>query len=265
MGPRRLLFLLPLLPALALVLVACVEEGAPPATAQSATDVPPPEAPPAPTRQAPAPAQDDAKYASAEYAVGENADVYDDNDPSALKDFRGTLDPYGAWVDDTTYGTVWVPTTSVVGADFTPYATAGHWVYDDDWVWVSDYPWGWAPFHYGRWVFVGTLGWAWIPGRTYAGAWVVWRAGVPGWGYVGWAPTPPTWIWRYGRSAPLALRPRPPYVYVPHRNLLDHDVHGFASRGPSAVRIERHTRELSRPPAPPRPPRMGPAGPHPRR
>ncbi len=191
----------------------------------------------------------------------------DDNDPRALIEFRTALDPYGAWVNDATYGTVWVPNPRIVGPGFTPYLTAGHWSYDErgNYVWVSDYPWGWAPFHYGRWVFVGTLGWAWIPGRTYAGAWVVWRAGVPGWGYVGWAPTPPTWIWRYGRSAPLALRPRPPYVYVPHRNLLDHDVHGFASRGPSAVRIERHTRELSRPPAPPRPPRMGPAGPHPRR
>jgi len=80
-----------------------------------------------------------------------------------------TLDPYGNWVEDATYGTAWVPSPTVVGDDFTPYQTAGHWAYDDDYVWVSEYSWGWAPFHYGRWVYVGGVGWEWIPGRTYAG------------------------------------------------------------------------------------------------
>ena len=65
----------------------------------------------------------------------------------------------------------------VVGADFAPYQTSGHWALDDneDWMWVSDYDWGWAPFHYGRWFQYPGRGWAWVPGKEYAGAWVTWR------------------------------------------------------------------------------------------
>ena len=33
------------------------------------------------------------------------------------------------------------------------------------WTWVDSAPWGWAPYHYGRWVFVSGL-WAWAPGRV---------------------------------------------------------------------------------------------------
>ncbi|HEX8796391.1 MAG TPA: DUF6600 domain-containing protein [Polyangiaceae bacterium] len=180
------------LPALA----ACEpgDEGPPPATAQNAVGMS--AAPTAPTQDesATAGAQDDGMYASGEYALGEDSDAYDDSDPSALTDFRATLDPYGTWVDDSTYGTVWVPSSSVVGTDFVPYTTAGHWVYDDDYVWVSDYEWGWAPFHYGRWVYIDGRGWAWIPGRDYAGAWVGW-GWDPDYAYVGWYPLGPAFIW----------------------------------------------------------------------
>ena len=41
--------------------------------------------------------------------------------------FHETLDPYGSWVDDQTYGTVWVPSETVVGTGFIPYVSAGHW------------------------------------------------------------------------------------------------------------------------------------------
>ncbi len=91
------------------------------------------------------------------------------------------------------YGLVWVPNPNAVGSDFEPYASAGHWTYDNNWTWVSDYSWGWVPFHYGRWAQTQGEGWAWIPGRTYAGAWVDWRVGN---GYVGWAPARPDWAWR---------------------------------------------------------------------
>src|ERR1035441_2081240 len=94
--------------------------------------------------------------------IGVDGDQYSDTDPSALTDFRAPLDPYGVWVDDPNYGTIWVPNSDAVGADFTPYVSGGHWTYDDDdWVWVSDYPWGWAPFHYGRWVAIDGRGWGW--------------------------------------------------------------------------------------------------------
>ena len=131
-----------------------------------------------------------------EVDVAAQSDAYADTDPSALQDFHPALDPYGTWVDDPTYGTVWVPNRDVVGDDFEPYVTAGHWVYDDDdgYIWISDYEWGWAPYHYGRWVWVDGTGWVWIPGRVYAGAWVEWRTGDEEYAYVGWAPLPPLWI-----------------------------------------------------------------------
>lgn len=146
-------------------------------------------------------------------AIGVDPDSYADTDPSALTDFQTTLSPYGTWVEDDSYGTVWVPSSSVVGADFAPYVTAGHWTYEDDWVWVSDYDWGWAPFHYGRWVYVAGRGWCWIPGRTYRGAWVTWRTGYDGWGYIGWAPLPPIWYWRGGYAVALYSVPPAPYVF----------------------------------------------------
>jgi len=100
--------------------------------------------------------------------------------------------------------------------DFTPYVTAGHWVYDDDWVWVSDYPWGWAPFHYGRWVLVEGRGWAWIPGRVYRGAWVVWSVD-DGYGYLGWAPAPPAFVWFGGVAVGWNVYVGPRWVVLPAR------------------------------------------------
>jgi hypothetical protein len=140
--------------------------------------------------------------ARATQEIGAEGDEYADTDPSALTEFRTTLDGHGAWVDDPTYGTVWVPAASEVGTDFQPYVTAGHWTYAEDtsWVWVSDYDWGWAPFHYGRWVYLPGNGWSWIPGRRYAGAWVVWRTGPVDYGYIGWAPAPPSWYWYRGAA-----------------------------------------------------------------
>lgn len=153
-------------------------------------------------------------------------DVYADTDPSALIDFQAVLDPYGSWVDDPTYGTVWVPSPDEVGYDFVPYQTAGHWAYDGtDYVWVSDYPWGWVPFHYGRWVFSDDFGWVWVPGRAYAPAWVDWRVGYDDWSYVGWAPTPPDYGWFGGAAIGLSFYPSVYYSYVPSRYVFDRHVH----------------------------------------
>ncbi len=149
--------------------------------------------------------------------------------------------PYGAWEEDATYGTVWVPSPSAVGADFTPYVTAGHWAYDDRYTWVSDYSWGWAPFHYGRWVSVGGVGWEWIPGRAYAGAWVSWRYGSGDWAYVGWAPLAPTWCWRGGYPAGVGYAPRAPYAYVGSGDLFSPSVGTRVIAGPQAGVIGAHT------------------------
>ncbi|MGE5318733.1 MAG: DUF6600 domain-containing protein [Hyphomicrobiaceae bacterium] len=72
------------------------------------------------------------------------------------------LDHYGHWRVVPTYGAVWIP--YAVSADWVPYST-GYWVWDPyyAWTWVDDEPWGWAPFHYGRWIFIDGY-WAWAPG-----------------------------------------------------------------------------------------------------
>jgi hypothetical protein len=71
------------------------------------------------------------------------------------------LDEYGGWRPVPEYGTVWFPHVTVVG--WAPYRF-GHWAWISPWgwTWVDDAPWGFAPFHYGRWVFVGG-GWGWVP------------------------------------------------------------------------------------------------------
>ncbi len=172
-------------------------------------------------------------------AAGED---YGDTDPSALSDFRGALDPYGSWVEDPTYGTIWVPSSSVVGDDFTPYQTAGHWNYDDEYTWVSDYDWGWAPFHYGRWAYAAPYGWGWIPGRVYAGAWVSWRYGYGDWGYVGWAPLAPTWGWRGGMAVGLGFVPAEPYGFCANGNLFDQHVVQHMVGSGQAGTVGAHTR-----------------------
>ena len=72
--------------------------------------------------------------------------------------------------------------------DWRPY-TNGHWIYTDaGWTWISDEPFGWATYHYGRWIRLRGFGWVWVPGEQWAPAWVSWRKGND---YVGWAPLPP--------------------------------------------------------------------------
>jgi hypothetical protein len=168
-----------------------------------------------------------------------------DTDPSALTTFRPALDPYGYWVNDSRYGTVWVPNRDVVGADFAPYVSRGRWslTADNDWIWVSDYPFGWAVFHYGRWVWIGGSGWAWVPGRTYANAWVVWRTPVAGYSYIGWAPMPPTWGFWNGYAVGLWYSPPLPYVFCPSAYVFDRRVHYHVVRDRTLVRdIAQHTR-----------------------
>lgn len=100
--------------------------------------------------------------------------------------FYDDLSPYGQWVNDAEYGNVWVPNEE---PGYRPYATRGHWVMTDNGnMWVSDVPWGWACYHYGRWTYNPYYGWVWIPGNEWAPAWVSWRSGG---GCYGWAPMGP--------------------------------------------------------------------------
>jgi hypothetical protein len=175
-------------------------------------------------------------------APDEAADDYDDTDPSALTDFHQTLDPAGKWVDDAKVGTIWVPAPAVVGANFVPYQTGGHWVYGDDYVWVSDYDWGWAPFHYGRWSFIEGTGWGWIPGRVYAPAWVSWRVGAPGFGFVGWAPLAPTWGWRAGVAVNFGFQVAPRWSYCATGDVFSRSIGTRVVTGPRATQAENGTK-----------------------
>ena len=173
--------------------------------------------------------------ASGDVAVGADTDSYQDNDPAALQDFHPALDNSGTWQDDPTYGTVWVPSQQVVGADFTPYQTAGHWVYDnDDYVWVSDYDWGWAPFHYGRWVPLDAGGWAWIPGREYRGAWVNWGAD-DAYANVGWYPMGPEFVWRGGVAVSYTYNVAPRWAYVGRGDVFAPNIGARVFVGPAAA------------------------------
>ena len=160
------------------VLVGCQDEYQPreqpmgyyyPAPAPTPMPMPPPAPMPAP---APEPPQVIVQEPPAEPIVG---------------GFYDELSPYGQWVAVGSYGRCWRPAN--VDPTWQPY-TVGHWVYADcGWTWMSDEPWGYSTYHYGRWYADGRYGWVWVPGTVWAPAWVAWRSGG---GYVGWAPLGPS-------------------------------------------------------------------------
>ena len=105
----------------------------------------------------------------------------------------------GSWSSEPEYGYVWTPSRVAVG--WAPYQF-GRWVWISPWgwTWIDDQPWGYAPFHYGRWAHVRNR-WCWVPGprrvrAVYAPALVGW-VGSPGVGVsvtvgnVGWFPLGP--------------------------------------------------------------------------
>lgn len=101
--------------------------------------------------------------------------------------FYEPLAAYGSWFQTSDYGYVYQPTI-VRDSSWRPY-TRGRWAFTDHgWTWVSNEPFGWACYHYGRWALLRNIGWVWIPGNKWAPAWVSWRESP---GYVGWAPLPP--------------------------------------------------------------------------
>ena len=106
----------------------------------------------------------------------------------SLQTFYDELSPYGTWIQDPQYGYVWRP--DVDQNEFRPYYTNGRWAMTEYGnTWVSNYDWGWAPFHYGRWVINSYRQWIWLPDTNWGPAWVDWRSGE---GYYGWAPMAPS-------------------------------------------------------------------------
>jgi hypothetical protein len=119
--------------------------------------------------------------------VRETRDVSETRASASYGIFYRKLEPYGAWRETSNYGYVWQP-REAEDRNWRPY-TDGRWVFTDaGWTWVSEEPFGWATYHYGRWVRLRRVGWVWVPGEDWAPAWVSWRTSKD---YVGWAPLPP--------------------------------------------------------------------------
>jgi hypothetical protein len=133
------------------------------------------------------------------------------------RQFEEPLAADGRWIDIAGVGHVWSPYPGLVGADFRPYGTNGHWVYTAyGWTFESGYSWGWATFHYGRWWHDPVWGWVWLPGTAWGPAWVDWRYND---GVVGWAPSPP-----YGLYAPVIIGGFTPWCFVETRYLVEPNV-----------------------------------------
>jgi hypothetical protein len=161
--------------------------------------------------------------------------------------FYDNLSSYGNWIERPSYGWVWTP--SQVSSSWRPYQD-GHWVWTDQgWTWISEEPYGWATYHYGRWYDDPEIGWSWVPGDEWAPAWVDWQAGDD---YVGWAPLPPSYDintgyrdgydrgygggynggynngYDGGYSYDTGYRPAPEsYIFVPERNFLSVSISAY--------------------------------------
>src|SRR5687767_2964968 len=101
--------------------------------------------------------------------------------------FYEELDPYGDWVDLDGYGRGFRPSR----AGFRPYFV-GYWSYTAyGFMWMSDEPFAWAVYHYGRWCQRDDA-WYWIPDTNWGPAWVSWRE-TDDW--ISWSPLPPGDDW----------------------------------------------------------------------
>lgn len=142
--------------------------------------------------------------------TGTTQKVMAQGDDVSLQSFYDELSPYGTWIQDPQYGYVWRP--DVEQSDFRPYYSNGRWAMTEYGnTWVSNYDWGWAPFHYGRWVYNRYGQWVWIPDTTWGPAWVSWRSGG---GYYGWAPMGPGMNININFDIPSLW-----WVFVPQRNI----------------------------------------------
>jgi hypothetical protein len=157
--------------------------------------------------------------------------------PVTMQVFYNELSPYGKWISHPTYGYVWLPMEDP--DTFFPYGTNGHWVSTEyGWTWVSDYKWGWAPFHYGRWDYDRVYGWFWVPDIVWGPAWVVWSTSGD---YYGWAPMRP------GIGITIVIEgswipPAPWWIFVHHRHMGHRHIRRYYERRERYGRIigEQH-------------------------
>jgi hypothetical protein len=139
------------------------------------------------------------------------------------------LDRYGSWRADSEYGPLWIP---AVASSWVPYRDGSWtWIEPWGWTWVDNAPWGYAPFHYGRWVYVNRR-WAWAPGRRPER--LVWAPALVGWvGGTGWNIT----FRDRSRRPGYGWYPLSPYDrYVPSYRTSDEHLRWLNSH----VRTDRH-------------------------
>lgn len=156
--------------------------------------------------------------------------------------FYSSLEPHGEWilVDRGVYA--WRPFDTFAG--WRPY-TVGRWAWTSyGWYWVSDEPWGWATYHYGRWYYDDFYGWLWMPGYEWAPAWVEWRYGGP---YVGWAPLGPYALFSINVGIHYRYRWVTPVYYwtfVDCRYVTTPSVHRYVYRSDDNRRYIGRTRNI---------------------
>jgi hypothetical protein len=149
-----------------------------------------------------------------------------------VESFYDELAPYGEWTQYPGYGNAWIPSA---GPDFQPYASNGHWIVTEYGnTWVSDYDWGWAPFHYGRWIYDPAYGgWLWLPGSDWGPAWVSWRSGG---GYYGWAPLGPGVNINLNVNLPAFC-----WTFVPQAYITSPRLYNYRVSRPNVVNIYQNT------------------------
>jgi hypothetical protein len=153
--------------------------------------------------------------------------------------FYDDLASYGNWIQRPSYGWVWTPRS--VSASWRPYQD-GHWVWTDQgWTWVTDEPYGWATYHYGRWYDDPEIGWSWVPGDEWAPSWVSWQEGSD---YIGWAPLPPSVTVSFGGLLSVSLSPEA-YVFVPERYFLASSFTSYIVPRERCVDVYRRTRNFT--------------------
>ncbi len=100
---------------------------------------------------------------------------------------------------------------------------------------MSEYEWGWAPFHSGRWLFDDYYGWIWVTDDEWGPAWVTWRSGG---GYYGWAPLGP------GMGIDININLHIPYnywVFVPDIYIRSPRVYNYCVPRPRVVNVYNST------------------------
>jgi hypothetical protein len=153
--------------------------------------------------------------------------------------FYDDLASYGNWIERPSYGWVWTPRS--VSSSWQPYSD-GHWVWTDQgWTWVTDEPYGWATYHYGRWYDDPEIGWSWVPGEEWSPAWVSWQEGGD---YIGWAPLPPSVTVSFGGALAVSLAPQA-YLFVSESNFLAPRLNSYFVPRERVVNIYRETRNVT--------------------